>query len=163
MKLFRRKSTRDLLGVHEISDSRVVTAHGERGFLFLSPTNTSVLSREALAERIEALAGVFKSLDSLELICLDASESFTDNQAFLRRRLEEETVPRIRDLLALDAAHLEEIRLGTISSRRFLLSIPLDGLSHREALACLDRTEQLLQERGFRPRRPDRERRIFWT
>lgn len=157
MKLFRRKSTRDLLGVHEISDSRVVTAHGERGFLFLSPTNTSVLSREAMVERIEALAGVFKSLDSLELICLDASESFTGNQVFLRRRLEEETVPQIRDLLARDAAHLEEIRLGTISSRRFLLSIPLDGLSHREALACLDRTEQLLQERGFRPRRPDRE------
>src|SRR5699024_10397292 len=69
----------------------------------------------------------------------------------------EETVPQIRDLLARDAAHLEEIRLGTISSRRFLLSISLDGLSHREALACLDRTEQLLQERGFRPRRPDRE------
>ena len=90
MKLFRHKSTRDLLGVHEISDGRVVTAHGERGFLFLSPTNTSVLSREAMAERIEALAGVFKSLDSLELIGLAASEIYTDNQVFLRRRLEQE-------------------------------------------------------------------------
>ncbi len=153
MKLFKRRSTRDLLDVRELTDYSVITSHGERGFLLLAPTNTSVLSRDALGQKIAALANVLRSVDSLELICLDASERFTDNQQFLKQRMELETVPQLRELLTRDDAYFDEIRVGTISARRFLLSIRLDGLSPREALAQLGRVERLVQEQGFRPRR----------
>ena len=157
MKIFKRRSTRDLLGVREITDYSVVTSRGERGFLLLAPTNTSILSQDALRQRIEAFANVLRSMGEVELICLDASERFTDNQQFLRERLEWEPIPEIRELLAKDAAYFDEIRVGTISARRFLLSLRLDGLPHREALAHLGRMEQLLREQGFHSRQLERE------
>ena len=76
MSLFRRRSTRDLLGIQEIREHTVRTVHGERSYFILTPTNISVLSREGVAGRIQSLMEVLKSLDRAEVICMDGSESF---------------------------------------------------------------------------------------
>ena len=93
MSLFRRRSTRDLLGIQEIREHTIRTARGERSYFFLTPTNISVLSREGVAGRIQSLMEVLKSLDRAELICMDGSESFAENRDFLRRRYEAEPEP----------------------------------------------------------------------
>ena len=103
MNLFRRRSTRDLLGIQEIREHTVRTVHGERSYFILTPTNISVLSREGVAGRVQSLMEVLKSLDRAELICMDGSESFVENRDFLRRRYEAEPEPAIRGLLQQDA------------------------------------------------------------
>ena len=95
MSLFRRRSTRDLLGIQEIRDHTIRTVHGERSYFILTPTNISVLSREGVAGRVQSLMEVLKSLDRAELICMDGSESFAENRDFLRRRYEAEPEPAI--------------------------------------------------------------------
>ena len=55
MSLFRRRSTRDLLGIQEIREHTIRTVHGERSYFILTPTNISVLSREGVAGRVQSL------------------------------------------------------------------------------------------------------------
>ena len=155
MSLFRRRSTRDLLGIQEIREHTVRTARGERSYFFLTPTNISVLSREGVAGRVQSLMEVLKSLDRAELICMDGSESFAENRDFLRRRYEAEPEPAIRRLLQQDAERFQQLKVQAVTARRFLLAVPMgEGAEHRSRQAML---EALLHEQGFYGRQMTRD------
>ena len=155
MSLFRRRSTRDLLGIQEIREHTVRTAREERSYFFLSPTNISVLSREGVAGRVQSLMEVLKSLDRAELICMDGSESFAENRDFLRQRYEAEPEPAIRGLLQQDAERFQQLKVQAVTARRFLLAVPMgEGAEHRSRQAML---EALLHEQGFYGRQVTRD------
>ena len=59
----QRASTRQLIGVKEISDFSIVTyEHGELVFFLIKPSNISVLSEESIKARVYALMNVLKGM-----------------------------------------------------------------------------------------------------
>ena len=80
----------------------------------------------------------------MELLALDSRESFRHNKGFYQARLEQETIPALRELLRQDIRHLDEIQSAAASSREFLLVLRLEekeaaderGLRQLEKALC---------------------------
>lgn len=100
--LKERQSTRQLMGITQLTDHGVKAASGELVFYLIQPDNLSVLSEEGVRQRVLALSNLLRSSTELVLVALDSRESFQRNKDYYRQRLEEETVPAIRELLRQD-------------------------------------------------------------
>ena len=131
-KLKQHQSTRQLMGVKKLTPHGVVTAAGEQVFFLIRPDNLSVLSADGIRSRVTALTDLLGSEEKLELTALDSRESFQPNTQYYQRRLEEETIPRLRELLQKDMEHLDAIQSESASSREFLLTLHMDGKSGTE-------------------------------
>lgn len=142
------------MNIKAISEHSIVSARGDEIVLFLiQPTNVSVLSREGLKARINALMHVLKGFAEVELLCLNSRESFENNKRYLTERMsEEESVP-IRTLLEQDLRHLDEIQSRTATAREFMLLIRPHGIGEREMYPYLNRLERIIREQQFAVRR----------
>ena len=68
-------STQALLGARGFSRNGIQTnGHGEIVFYLVSPTNISVLSRVAVAQKIKHLMTLLSAQPDLEIVCIDARE-----------------------------------------------------------------------------------------
>ena len=80
-------STQALLGVKGFSRNGIQTnGHGEIVFYLVSPTNISVLSRVAVAQKVKHLMTLLSAQPDLEIVCIDARENFDDNKVYLDER-----------------------------------------------------------------------------
>lgn len=149
------RSTQGLLGIGRITEVSLNTRMGDLVFFCISPTNLSVLPAESVTERIHALLAVLKTMEEVELLALNASESFDGNKAFYRARLERETEPAVRCLLEQDAQHLDRIQVSMASARQFFLVLRLRGHSETDILPYLSRVEKSIRDCGFRVKRAD--------
>ena len=147
-ELREHQSTRQLMGIGQITERGVKTAKGELVFFLVRPDNLSVLSPEGVQGRVSALSDIVRTTPSLRLLALDSRESFQANKLYYQRRLEEETVGPIRDLLSQDMAHLDEIQSTTASAREFALVYPLE----KDTPADPRQLEKRLRDRGFHVR-----------
>jgi hypothetical protein len=129
----KKKSTRQLVGIESMTDSSVLTAGGELTFYLVQPTNLNVLPESGVRTRVTALLNVLKTSAEMELLALDAKESYQDNRLYYRRRAEEEGNPAIRALLAQDRRHLDDVQTMMASSRQVcgLHPCQLAGQTHR--------------------------------
>ncbi len=150
-ELRERLSTRQLMGIAQLTDHGVKTAKGELVFFMLRPDNLSVLSPEGVRGRVTALTDLLRATPSVRLLALDSRESFQANQDFYHRRLEEEQLPAIRELLRRDAAHLDDIQASTASAREFALVYPVE----KDSAADPRQTEKSLRDGGFHVRLAD--------
>ena len=150
-ELRERLSTRQLMGIAQLTDHGVKTAKGELVFFMLRPDNLSVLSPEGVRGRVTALTDLLRATPSVRLLALDSRESFQANQDFYHRRLEEEQLPAVRELLRRDAAHLDDIQASTASAREFALVYPVD----KDSAADPRQTEKSLRDGGFHVRLAD--------
>ena len=146
----QKKELRDrqLMGITQLTDHGVKTAKGELVFFMLRPDNLSVLSPEGVRGRVTALTNLLRATPAVRLLALDSRESFQANQDFYHRRLEEEQLPAIRELLRRDAAHLDDIQASTASAREFALVYPVE----KESAADPRQTEKSLRDGGFHVR-----------
>ena len=144
-ELRERQSTRQLMGISQLTDHGVKTAKGELVFFMLSPDNLSVLSPEGVQARVTALGNLLRTTPAVRLQAMDSRESFQANKDFYQKRLEQEQLPAIRDLLRLDAAHLDDIQSSTASAREFALVYPVD----KDSAADPRLTEKSLRDAGF--------------
>ena len=144
-ELRERQSTRQLMGITQLTEHGVKTAKGELVFFMLRPDNLSVLSPEGVRGRVAALTNLLRATPAVRLLALDSRESFQANQDFYRRRLEEEQLPAVRELLRRDAAHLDDIQASTASAREFALVYPVD----KDSAANPWQTEKSLRDGGF--------------
>lgn len=149
--LKQRQSTRQLMGVKELTDHGVKTAGGELIFYLIQPDNLSVLSEEGVRERVLALSNLLRSSTELVLVALDSRESFRRNKDYYRQRLEEESLPAIRELLRQDMEHLDSIQAGTASAREFAILFKLDAQAAADP-AQLAQLEKRIHGHGFRVR-----------
>lgn len=149
------RSTQSLLGIGRITEFSIHTRTGDLVFFCIRPTNLSVLPAEGVTERIYALLAVLKSMEEVELLVLNASESFDGNKAFYHARLERETEPAVRRLLEQDAQHLDRIQVSMASARQFFLVLRLRGHSDTDTLPYLARVEKSIRDCGFRVKRAD--------
>lgn len=145
------RSTQKLMGIERISEHCIGTRQGKLAYYKIQPTNISVLPAEEVAGRVRALLNVIKSLDGLELLATDGSESFEGNKDFYRDRLQKETEPAIRRLLEQDFQHLDRIQMLMASARSFYILIRLQELD-AETLNYLTQIEKMIQNSGFRVR-----------
>ena len=148
----RKKSTRQLVGIEDITAGGVQTADGELTFYLVQPTNLNVLPDQGVRSRVMALLNVLKAMAEIELLALDSKESFQDNRLFYRQRIEREENPAIRALLAQDRRHLDDVQTMMASSRQFCFV-----LRRRKTDGAINFTtvEQQLRDSGFAVQRAE--------
>ena len=147
-ELRERQSTRQLMGIDRLTEHGVKTAKGELAFFMLRPDNLSVLSPEGVRARVTALNNLLRATPAVRLQAMDSRESFQANKDFYQRRLEEEPLSAIRELLRQDAAHLDDIQSSTASAREFALVYPVD----KDGAADSRTLEKNLRDAGFHVR-----------
>ena len=125
-QLKQRQSTRQLMGVRKVLPHGVAVSGGCLVFFLIHPNNLSVLSAEGIRQRVTALSNLFRAEEQVEVLALDSRVSFQKNQAYYQTRLEEETTPKIRELLQKDIAHLDAIQATSASSREFVLVLRME-------------------------------------
>ena len=143
-RLKQRQSTRQLMGIRKLLPHGVAIPGGSLVFFLIHPDNLSVLSAEGIRQRVTALSNLFRAEDQVEVLGLDSRESFQQNQVYYQTRLEEETTPKIRELLQKDISYLDEIQTTSASSREFVLVLRMEeqaaldegGLRQKEKSLC---------------------------
>ena len=151
----REQSTRQLMGIDNITDYSIATRMGDLVFFAVRPTNISVLPDAGVSARIYALLNVVKGQAELEMPALNSSESFEDNKTFYRRRANEEDLPAIRRLLEQDSTHLDRIQALMASSREFYIIVRLRSERESEIFPYLSRVEKSIKDNGFSTHRAD--------
>ena len=150
-----KQSTRDLIGIDEITDYSIKTPYGELVYFMIHPTNISVLSNESVSARIYALMTVLKGIAEIEMLCLNSKENFEDNKQYLKRRIEIEQNPIIRKLLQQDSTNLDRMQVQMATAREFLIIIRLKNEKESNVFPYLSRIEKSLKDQGFATRRAD--------
>lgn len=143
-RLKQRQSTRQLMGIRKLLPHGVAIPGGSLVFFLIHPDNLSVLSAEGIRQRVTALSNLFRAEEQVEVLGLDSRESFQQNQVYYKTRLEEETTPKIRELLQKDISYLDEIQTTSASSREFVLVLRMEeqaaldegGLRQKEKSLC---------------------------
>lgn len=151
----QKESTRELIGIGEITDYSLKTPYGELVYFKIHPTNISVLSDESITARIYALMTVLKGIAEIEMLCLNSKENFEDNKQYLKRRIEMEQNPAIRNLLKQDSTNLDRMQVQMATAREFLIIIRLRDEKESNIFPYLSRIEKNLKDQGFATRRAD--------
>lgn len=151
-----QKSTRELMGIDEITDYSIKTTYGELVYFIIHPTNISVLSESSVSARIYALMTVLKGIAEIEMLCLNSKENFDENKEYLKIRMEEETNPVIRKLLLQDSKNLDRMQVKMATAREFLIIIRLKDEKESDVFPYLSRIEKSLKDQGFTARRADK-------
>ena len=153
-ELRRHLSTRQLMGIDQLTEHGLKTARGELVFYIVSPDNLSVLSVEGVRGRVRALTELLRGMEAVELLALDSRESFQSNKHHYQDRLEQEELPALRELLRQDMAHLDEIQSTTASAREFALVYRKDEKANEDA-GHLKQLEKRIRDCGFHVRMAD--------
>ena len=148
-----KDSTRQLMGITDITAHSLITAHGELVFFIIRPTNISVLSETSVSARIYALMNVLKGIAEIEMLCLNSRENFEDVKANLRSRMDEEQNPAIRKLLEQDMTALDRMQVQMATAREFLVIIRLRNEKESDVQPYLSRIEKGLKDQGFTARK----------
>ena len=151
-ELRQRQSTRQLMGIDQLTEHGVKTPRGELVFFLIRPDNLSVLSKDGIQNRVRSLTDLISGTDTVQILALDSRESFQKNKLWYQERLEQETNPKIRELLLSDMRHLDEIQTTTASAREFALAYQIDRISGENTEALLARMEKDIREWGFHVR-----------
>ncbi len=151
----QNQSTKELIGIDEITDYSLKTPYGELVYFIIHPTNISVLSDESISARIYALMTVLKGIAEIEMLCLNSKENFDDNKHYLKKRIEMEQNPIIRKLLQQDSTNLDRMQVQMATAREFLIIIRLKDEKESNVFPYLARIEKSLKDQGFAARRAD--------
>lgn len=138
---------------HDICFPCTAEARQELVFFIIKPTNISVLPDSGVGARIYALLNVVKGMAEIEMLALNSKESFENNKAFYRRRVNEEELPVVRKLLEQDSAHLDRIQVLMASSREFYILVRLHSKKGSDVFSYLSRIEKSIKDNGFTVRR----------
>ena len=151
-ELLEHQTTRQLMGIDRLTEHGVKTAKGELVFFMLRPDNLSVLSPEGVRARVSALGYLLRTTPAVRFQAMDSRESFQANKDFYQKRLEQEPLPALRNLLRQDAAHLDNIQATTASAREFALVFELDRQKEENSRSQISRLEKSIRDQGFRVR-----------
>ena len=145
-----KQTTRQLIGIEEITDSGLLTSHGRLVFFALKPTNLSVQPPEAVGSRIYALMTVLKGQTEIEMLALNSKESFEDNKRYYRQRATEEELPVISRLLEADAKALDRLQVQMATAREFFVVVRIREEGGAELRTHLSRIQKSLEDQGFK-------------
>ena len=150
-ELRRHLSTRQLMGIDQLTEHGLKTARGELVFYLVSPDNLSVLSAEGVRGRVRALTELLRGMESVELLALVSRESFQSSKHHYQSRLEDEELPALRELLRQDTDHLDDIQSTTASAREFAFVYRREEKPAEDA-GHLKQIEKRIRDCGFHVR-----------
>lgn len=127
MKSSKKGSTRQMMGITAIENDQVSTAMGDLVYYAVKPTNIGVLPESSIRDRVQALQRLLQGQGELEMMALNAWQSFAHNRDFYRERMEQEDNPAIRELLRQDLLDLDEKQELLSTAREFYLIVRLRG------------------------------------
>ncbi len=153
----KKRSVQDLIGIKAFTKYGLATSKDELLFYMVSPTNISVLSKDAITTKIRQLMLVLNTKPNLEFVCTDASECFDNNKVYLTERIDEEPNPLIKSLLAKDNEFLDNIQLEMASARQFAFIIRCKNMKPEQVFAEMNRVEKAISDQGFDVRRMKKE------
>ena len=142
-------SVQTLVGVKTFSEYGIVTARGEMLFFHVTPSNISVLSSTAVENKIRQLTLVLSAIPDIGVLCLDSSECFDENKAYLARRREEEPNQKIKKLLGKDLKFLSENQLEMSTSRQFMFFMRCRNMNPMQVFNYANTIQKTLSEQGF--------------
>lgn len=148
----QRQTTRQLIGIEEITAQSLRTGHGELVYFMIKPPNLSTHSPEAVGARIYALLTVLKGIDAVEMLALNSKESFEDNKRYYRQRAAAEDLPVISRLLELDATSLDRLQVQMATAREFFVIVRLEADAEKNTQPYLSRIQKSLEDQGFSSR-----------
>lgn len=148
----RLQSTRQLMEIQEITEYGAKTTHGELAFFLIRPDNLSVLPPEGTRSRVHSLTTLLSGMKSVRLLALNSRESFQHNKTWYQERIEQETNPKIRELLIKDKEHLDRIQASMATAREFALAVPVTRRKGENLRSVLNRIEELIRGQGFHVR-----------
>ena len=136
------------MNIREITDSGIqIGQNTELLFFRVRPVNVAVQPPSVLEAKVAALADVLKSIPSLEILCLNAAESYEDNKQYLLQRMQQETNPVICRLCEQDIQYLDHIQQEMATARDFYILLRLrEGEKQYSERPQL---EKALKEQGF--------------
>ena len=149
----KNQSTKELMDIESISEDSLCTRHGDLVFFIISPTNISVLPGESVSARITALLNVIKGQADVEMLAMNAAESFGGNKSYYQARSEAEEIPAIRKLLEEDGKHLDRIQILIASAREFYIVLRRRKEKGTEDRQYLTQIEKQIKDNGFVTRR----------
>ena len=142
-------SVQTLLGIKAFTDYGLQTNKGELLFFLVTPSNISVLSASAVEVKVRQLMLTLSSIPDLEIVCMDSSECFDENKAYLLRRREEEYNPRIKKLLGKDLAFLSKIQLEMATARQFMFVARCRNMNPMQVFNYANTLQKTISEQGF--------------
>ena len=83
-ELRQRQTTRQLMGIRQLTEHGAKTAGGELVFFMVRPDNLSVLSGEGIRGRVKRLTDLLCAAQEVRLLALDSRESFRRNKDWYR-------------------------------------------------------------------------------
>ena len=120
-----KQTTRQLIGIDEITDSGLKTNHGRLAFFL-------------------------KGQAEIEMLALNSKESFEDNKRHYRQRAAEEDLPVISRLLEADAKSLDRLQIQMATAREFFVLVRLREETGMELHTHLSRVQKSLEDQGFK-------------
>ena len=148
----KKETTRQLIGINDISDYGLKTSRGMLAFFSVKPTNLSVQPPEAVGGRIYALMTVLKGMAEIEMLALNSKESFEDNKRHYRQLREQEQLPVIRKLLERDMMGLDRLQVQMATAREFFVIVRLKNEKDSDIQSYLSRIQKNLEDQGFKTR-----------
>jgi len=148
-------STKELIGISDITDYCLSTKQGDLVFFIIKPTNISVLPDASVSARIYSLLNVIKGQAEVEMLAMNSKESFEDNKNYYHARMEVEELAAIRNLLEQDSSNLDRIQALMASAREFYIIVRLRDEKKTDLFPYLARIEKNIKDNGFIPRRAD--------
>ena len=156
-KPVKNSGVQQLIGARSFGRNGLLTdGHGELCFYLVHPTKISVLSQDSVTVHIRRLMQLLTAQSDMEICCIDDRACFDDNKAFLRVRVEEESNPKVRELLSRDLKFLDDIQLEMSTNRQFMFIVRLKNESDDQSFSNLNRIEKAINEQGFGTRRADK-------
>ena len=153
----KKRSVQDLIGIKTFTKYGLATNKDELLFYMVSPTNISVLSKDAITTKIRQLMLVLNTKPNLEFVCTDASECFDNNKVYLVERIDKEPNPLIKSLLAKDHEFLDNIQIEMATARQFAFIIRCKNMKPEQVFAEMNRVEKAISDQGFDVRRMKKE------
>lgn len=149
----RGQSVQELIGVRRFSKYGLLTNRGEMIFFLVSPTNISVLSKENIEIKISQLTEILSLYTSMEIVCTDASECFDSNKLYLQKRMNEESNPSVRELLAEDIDYLDNIQMEMSTARQFIFAIHTKSQKDSQTFDMINDILKRIEDAKFECRR----------
>ena len=142
-----KRSAQELIGIQEVSGNHVLTRQNtEMLFYRLRPVNVAVLPASVMEAKEAALANVLAAVPSVELVCLNTSESFEDNKTYFLERIHQEDNPAVQRLCEQDIQYLDDIQRDMATAREFYVVLRQQaGGEQNDA----QRLGKVLKEQGF--------------
>lgn len=142
-------AVQDLLGFKAFTDYGVSTNRGELLLYEIRPTNLSVLSAASVENKIREMTMLLAAIPEIEIACIDSSECFDENKAYLSERAEQEKNKKVRDLLQKDIAFLDGIQLEMATARQFLFIAKCRGMNAQQVFHYANAVQKAIHEQGF--------------